>query len=93
MVHTMFRLGCELVEASYGHSEEANPSVISPGLFYMKTNHSSELQEVWFFSNFKFGRILLAAIPLMCCNKTSLVISLNPTNNTGGKKRHSTRLE
>lgn len=46
-----------------------------------------------FFSTLKFGRILLAAIPLMCCNKTSLVISLNSTNNTWGKKRHSTGLE
>lgn len=87
------RKGCELEKVSYGHSEEAIPSVTSPGLFHMKTNHSSELQEVCCFSNLKFGRILLAAIPLACCNKTSLVQGLNPTNNTRGKKRHSTRLE
>lgn len=39
------KIGCELVEVSYRHSEEAIPS----GLFCMKTNHSSKLQEVWFF--------------------------------------------
>lgn len=45
-----WRRGCELVELSYGYSEEAILSVTSPELFHMKTNHSSELQEICCFS-------------------------------------------